>query len=51
MFLWIPVTPVITADGCDDGSDENDGAIKKDYVHNIRRKVDKLKIAGINLKH
>ena len=24
--LWIPVTPVITADGCDDWDDENDGA-------------------------
>ena len=25
-FHWIPVTPVITADGCDDGGDENDGS-------------------------
>ena len=25
-FLWIPVTPVITAIGCDDWGDENDGA-------------------------
>ncbi len=24
-FLWIPVTPVITADGCNDWGDENDG--------------------------
>ena len=25
LFLWIPATPVITADGCDDWGDENDG--------------------------
>ena len=25
LFLWIPVTPVTPADGCDDWSDENDG--------------------------
>ena len=27
--LWIPVTPVITADGCDDWGDENDGVRPK----------------------
>ena len=26
MFLWIPVTLVTTADGCNDSGDENDGA-------------------------
>ena len=26
LFLWIPVTPVIPADGCHDWGDENDGA-------------------------
>ena len=25
LFLWIPVTPVITAFGCNDWGDENDG--------------------------
>ena len=25
LFLWIPDPPAITADGCDDWGDENDG--------------------------
>ena len=30
--LWIPVTPVITADGCNDWGDENDGGRPKPVV-------------------
>ena len=28
LLIWIPVTPVITADGCDDGGAENDGVAR-----------------------
>ena len=29
LFLWIPVTQVITADDCDDLGDENDGVAER----------------------
>ena len=34
LFLWIPVTPVITADGCNDWGGENDGAGQRSFVVN-----------------